>query len=59
MSRKKSIGMAEVRVTGPGCRFNDRNILPGETATVPTELAREWIETERAVATAEVKDGDR
>jgi hypothetical protein len=59
MTRKKTIEMQTVRITGPDCWLGDRLYLPGETATVPAELAEEWILTERAVSTAEVADGDR
>jgi hypothetical protein len=53
---KKKIEMMEVRITGPDCRDNDRQYWPGETVTVPAELAREWIQSERAVSVAaEVK----
>jgi hypothetical protein len=58
MTRKKSIEMRTVRITGPDCWLGDRLYLPGETATVPSELADEWILTERAVSTAEAQEND-
>jgi hypothetical protein len=30
--------------------FGDRHLQPGETATVPAELADEWIQSMRATA---------
>jgi hypothetical protein len=57
---KKKTNLIEVRITGPQCWLDDRRYLPGETAAVPAETAREWTETGRAVyVTAEVEDGDR
>jgi hypothetical protein len=48
----------EVRAIGPGCIWNGW-IRPGETATVPVNVAREWIQLVRAVAVAaEVKEDD-
>jgi hypothetical protein len=59
MTRKKVTGMMIVRITGPDCRAGNRLYLPGETATVPAEVAEQWILTERAVIiAAEVEDGD-
>jgi hypothetical protein len=49
---RKKKGFVVVKITGPDCRFGDRLIMPGETATVPAELASEWIETQRAVNVA-------
>jgi hypothetical protein len=40
-----------VRITGPNCWLGDRHYLPGETATVPADTAREWISTARATLT--------
>lgn len=52
---KKKKGI-EVRITGPHCEY-DRLYKPGETATVPAEIAQEWIQSERALAVgAEVQD---
>jgi hypothetical protein len=48
MKRKTSI---TVKVTGPNCWLGDRHYLPGETATVPADTAREWISTVRATLT--------
>ena len=61
MAKRKveKMGMKEVRITGPNCRLDNRLYMPGETATVPVEIAQEWINDERAVdVTAEVADGD-
>ena len=51
MTKKKKI---EVRITHP-IRLGNREYLPGETATVPEDIAQEWILTERARLLAEVK----
>jgi len=57
--RIHNAGEAKVRITGPGCEYGGRLYQPGETATVPAEVAIEWIQDERAVAlTAEVTHGD-
>ncbi len=57
MMRKEKTMIVEV--TGPRCWVNDRHYLPGETATVPASIAREWIQTRRAVAVAaEVEDDE-
>lgn len=59
MPRKKT-EMVKVRVIGPNCKYGDRVIMPGETATIPAELAEGWILSMRAVIiAAEVKkDGN-
>ncbi len=62
MPKKKVIvdDFIVIKITGPDCRLGDWLILPGETATVPADLAAEWIREQRAVTiTAEVQDGDR
>lgn len=57
---KKKPELIEVRITGPRCWFGDRLIEPGETAAVPALLAREWIQSGRALEVgAEVADDDR
>jgi hypothetical protein len=56
---KKKAEEKTILITGPNCRLDDRLYRPGETATIPAELADEWILTERAVETAEVKDDGR
>jgi hypothetical protein len=52
MAKKKKDEMI-VKITYP-VLFGNRQILPGETATVPADVAEEWISTERAI-NAEVK----
>jgi hypothetical protein len=52
--KKVDKNLVKVRITGPRCRLDDRLYQPGETATVPAEIAQEWILDERAVPTAEV-----
>jgi len=54
---KKKKGEVLVKVTYP-VQFGSRVILPGETATVPADIAEEWISTERAI-NAEVTDDNR
>jgi hypothetical protein len=54
MPRKK-VNEVKVKVTFP-VMFGARQILPGETATVPEDIAQEWISTERAISIAEVKE---
>jgi hypothetical protein len=48
MAKKKKDELV-VRITGPECWAGDRLWKPGETATVPRQLAEEWILTERAL----------
>jgi hypothetical protein len=48
MTKKKVDELVEIRITGPDCRFGNRLYLPGETATVPAEIAAEWNKTGRA-----------
>lgn len=48
-------GVVEVKITYP-VWIGDRQYQPGETATVPADIAEEWIEKEQAVGVAaEVK----
>jgi hypothetical protein len=56
---KKKIELVTVKMTYP-IRYQDRLLEPGETATVPAEIAAEWIEKMQAVnVAAEVaKDGE-
>ena len=61
MARKKreivdESEMRTIRITGPECRFGTRHYLPGETVTVPADVAEGWILGQRAVeVAAEVK----
>jgi hypothetical protein len=56
MSQKK---LVTVRIIGPDCRDENRLYMPGETATVPTKLAEEWIQKGLALAvSAEVVKDD-
>lgn len=56
---KKRETMMTVKITGPNCRILDRLYMPGETALVPSALAQDWIDQQRAVEmTAEVTNGD-
>lgn len=62
MARKKVSqereGMMTVKVTYP-VMLGNRRIHPGETITVPADIAAEWREKEwAAYVTAEVKHGD-
>jgi hypothetical protein len=45
----KKSRFVEVRIAFP-LWFGDRHLQPGETATVPAELADEWIQSMRATA---------
>lgn len=55
---KKKVNEIVIKITGPDCRLGDRLMLPGETATVPADIAAEWIQTERAMTVvAEVPNG--
>lgn len=58
--RRKDENLVKVRVTGPNCKYGERVIMPGETATIPAELAEQWKQSGRAVdVAAEVqKDGN-
>jgi hypothetical protein len=52
-----TVEMMQVKVVGPRCWVGNRLYRPGETATVPADLARVWIQEMRALAvSAEVKD---
>ncbi len=59
MPKKKMINsdFVAVKITGPNCILGDRHYQPGETATIRSDIAAEWIRQERAVAVAaEVQD---
>lgn len=59
MGKKKKSDLLEVKITGPLCWYLDRHYEPGETAHVPAEIAQAWIDTQRAVETAEVSHDNR
>ncbi len=56
---KKQVDLVTVKITGPNCRLDNRLYRPGETATVPANIADEWILDERATLVAEEKHGNR
>ena len=59
MPRVKITMQVKVRITGEGCQIDDRLLWPGETATVPADVAARWINEQRAVeVAAEVKHGN-
>ena len=56
---KKKKGFVTVLVTAHGCKWDDRKYQPGETATVPLAVAREWNRSQRAtLKVAEVVKDD-
>ena len=60
MAKIKNVQLVTVRITGPECWDGDRHYLPGEDATIPSALADEWKQSERAIEKiAEVTNGDR
>ncbi len=51
MTKRKvnSTNTMQVKITHP-VKFGELLLQAGETATVPADLAREWISTERAIS---------